>query len=69
MTSPDSAPNEGSVSQSEPNSHTIDSIVSDVHAVQASIYTISSTDSVADLRTELNSHDNMVVLGTISGEF
>ena len=63
MTSPDSVRNDGSLSQSEPNSHTIDLIVSSGHAVQASIYTTSGTDSVADPHTELDSHANMVVLG------
>ena len=63
MTSPDSVRNDGSLSQSEPNSHTIDLIVSSGHAVQASIYTISGTDSVADPHTEIDSHANMVVIG------
>ena len=63
MTSPDSVRNDGSLSQSESNSHTIDLIVSSGHAVQASIYTISGTDSVADPHTDLDSHANMVVLG------
>ena len=62
MTTPDSIPDEGSVSQSDPNQHTINAVVS---AIQSSISSasVTSQSESADPRTELDSHANMIVLG------
>ena len=62
MTTLEPIPDEGSVSQSDPNLHTIDAVIS---SIQSSIYSTSATGQYgsADPRTELDSHANMVVLG------
>ena len=61
MTSLDSIPDEGSVSESDPNHHTVNAVIA---SIQSSIYSTSITgqDGTADPRTELDSHANMVVL-------
>ena len=61
MTYLDSIPDEGSVSESDPNHHTVNAVIA---SIQSSIYSTSITgqDGTADPRTELDSHANMVVL-------
>ena len=62
MTTPDPVPDKGSVSQSEPNQHTIDAVVLVIPSLISSTSVTSQSDS-ADPRTELDSYANMIVLG------
>ena len=60
MTTPDSDPSEGSLTQLEINQHTVQSIIS---SMEATISSTKGTDSTADPQTELDSHADMAVLG------
>ena len=63
MTLPDSSPDEGRLSESDLNSHTVQAVVAAVQSPPPLEESASEDRIIEEGRTELDSHANMVVLG------